>query len=91
MSLRRGESQEAVKRGGLAGGAHTSQGFGSTEEPGRGEPDPYGAAHFPPGSFSGRLSSYLISRVLSLDLNCLILGLVTGNVSTELWLCNYCD
>lgn len=37
------------------------------------------------------LSSYLISRVLSLDLNCLILGSVTGNVSTEPWLCNCCD
>lgn len=39
------------------GGAHTSRRFGNTAQPGLGEPRPYRAADFPPGSSSDGLSS----------------------------------
>lgn len=61
------------------------------QKQGLGEAFLYQVACVSPTYFCDRLPSCFIHGLLSLNLNCLILGLVTGNVSTELWPCNYCD
>jgi len=72
-------------------GLALAEGLIPLQKQGLGENFPYQVARFSPSYFCDRLPSYFIYRLLSLNLNCLILGLVTGNVSTEPWPCNYCD